>query len=261
MEDLTSLAGIPIYLDGETLVLGESLGERLVTRTRLVDTLREVWMDPSVSGERVVYTTLLEVFASKDKEIFGETGLQHGYVVIPAGRYGREYPKQIGHYHPAAPGTPLGFPELHMVLHGTGHFLLQESEPPYGGIQDAIVVEAKAGDKFCLPPNYGHLVVNPSDTTLVFEGFSARGFVPDYEPYKKQRGGVYYEVAAKGGKAAFIKNEHYHDPPELRRVSASEIPGPEELRNESSCYSAVVSHLGGFAFLRDPTLYREEWQF
>ena len=259
MVDLTGLAGMPIFLDGEALVFHDSVGDAVTVRQRLVDTLKDVWLDPALRGKEVVYTTYLDVFRAEDREIFGEGGLQHGYVVMPSGRYGREYPKLVGHYHPPAPGTSLGYPEVHMVLHGTAHFILQASVPPYEGIRDAVVVEARAGDTFCVPPNYGHIAVNPSDTTLVFEGFFARGFNADYEPFKMRRGAVYYEIEAEGGEEVFVKNGHYPDPPELRKVLSSEIPGPEELRGEVSSYSAVVNHPGGFAFLRDPSLFREQW--
>lgn len=260
MEDLIEVAGLPIYLDGEALILGDAVEGPQVTRRRLADTLKDVWMDPSVGGGNVVYTTYLDVFAPRDKDIFGEKGLQHGYVVVPPGRFGKEFPKQIGHYHPPSPATSLGYPELHMVLHGTAHFILQQSIPPYSAIQDVVVVEASAGDMFCVPPNYGHLVVNPSETTLIFEGFSARGFAAEYEPYLVRRGGAYYEIEGESSGARLVSNSHYIDLPKPRRVLARELRGPAELGGHRSCYEAVVHHPEGFVFLSQPGLYRQEWQ-
>ena len=261
MKDLSHLAGLPLYLDGDGLIFGESLGEVNYTRRRLVNTLKDVWMDSSVSSEERLYTTYLDVYRPEDRRGFEQARLNHGYVVMPPGVYGAEYAKLYGHYHPPAPGTSLTYPEVHMVLHGTGHFLLQKAVPPFEEIQDVILVEARVGDMFLIPPHYGHLTINPADETLVFEGFFARGFKADYEPYRQRRGGAYYEVVGEDGAGSFVANKNYGGLPPLRRALASDVLTMETLRSGPCCYEIVVSHPEEFEFLTDPRKYREEWKF
>jgi glucose-6-phosphate isomerase len=260
VKDLSAWAGLPLYLEGSALVFGGALRDFSAARTRRVDTLAGLWRNPQVRGDQEVYSTYLRVWKPEHQELFDRWNLDHGYVVMSPGLYGREYSKQYGHYHAPAAGTTLSYPEVYAVLHGAGLFLLQESLPPYDEVTDVVVVEAKAGDNFLVPPNYGHLTINPGDSVLVFEGFLYRDLEALYEPYKQRRGGAYYAMVGDDGALHWIANERYGQVPVLREIGADQVSAGQGL-GARACYEQFVERPAEFRFLIEPREFRPEWRF
>jgi len=128
-------------------------------------------------------------------------------VYIPPGVYGGEYVKSSGQYHAILPGHTMATPEIYTVLAGRGHFMLQRSTPPYDEVTDAVLVEADAGETFIVPPDYGHLQINPTDAPLAFSCTVMDPLTSDYEPYRRYRGAIYYEMAE--GPERFAFNPRY----------------------------------------------------
>jgi oxalate decarboxylase/phosphoglucose isomerase-like protein (cupin superfamily) len=50
--------------------------------------------------------------------------------------------------------------ELYEVLKGDAHYLLQRAQNKER-VDEAILVKATRGDKVLIPPNYGHVTINP----------------------------------------------------------------------------------------------------
>jgi glucose-6-phosphate isomerase len=103
---------------------------------------------------------------------------------------------------------------MYEVLEGEAHYLLQRREEERGTekITDVIVVTAKEGDKVIIPPNYGHVTINPSETTLKMANWVARTFSSIYEPIRVKGGAAYFELT----NGEFIKNEKYWAVPDIR---------------------------------------------
>ena len=155
----------------------------------------------------------------QDHNIAMDNNLRYDITVIPPGRLGKELVKTAGHYHPpVSDTTDLTYPEVYEVLKGKAHYLLQKAEN--GKITDAIIVEAEAGDKVIIPPNYGHVTINPTENKeLMMANWVSREFSSIYEPYKECRGAAYYELA--GG--ILIKNEKCGPVPEIRHMKPTNI--------------------------------------
>lgn len=149
-----------------------------------------------------------------DENRIKELGLRYDVTIIPSGTLGVEFVKTAGHYHPCPPDSKLTYPEMYEVLEGEAHYFLQKREETQGveKITDEIVVKAWAGDKVVIPPNYGHVTVNPSETTLKMANWVARTFSSVYEPIKKRGGAAYFELTT----GDFIKNDHYEEVPDIR---------------------------------------------
>jgi glucose-6-phosphate isomerase len=109
---------------------------------------------------------------------------------------------------------------MYEVLEGEAHYLLQKREEERGieKITDVIVVRAKKGDTFIIPPDYGHVTINPSEVTLKMANWVARTFSSIYEPMKRRGGAAYFELAT----GAFIKNERYETVPDIRLLKPSD---------------------------------------
>ena len=143
-------------------------------------------------------------------------------------------------------------PEVYTVLHGTGHFLLQKSAPPYDTIEDAVLVEVQKGETFVVPPDYGHLQINPGREPLIFSYTVMQGMNGVYEPFRRRRGAIYYEMAE--GAERYVFNTQYADRMPLRIVKASEICQVPQLARGAT-YHAIRDLLPELAFLTDPARY------
>jgi glucose-6-phosphate isomerase len=154
-------------------------------------------------------------YSKKDHRKILDLDLRFDYTVIPPNNIGGEPIKTYGHYHPEAV-KGLTYPELYQVVGGRAIFLLQRREN--GRIVEVLAVNAKEGDAVIVPPNFGHVTINPSDEYLITTNWVCRSFSSIYEPYTKLRGACYYYI---GGK--WVKNEKYGVVPEIEFAKPNDI--------------------------------------
>ncbi|MEM2138026.1 MAG: glucose-6-phosphate isomerase family protein [Candidatus Anstonellaceae archaeon] len=124
-----------------------------------------------------------------------------------------EYNKTFGHIHPPSK-SGASWPEVYEVLDGDAHFLLQKVSSL--GVQDAILLSAKKGERFLVPPAYGHVTINPGRKDLVLANLISGDFQSDYSMFANRKGACFYEM--KGGK--IVKNPNYGKDFEVRKVGA-----------------------------------------
>jgi glucose-6-phosphate isomerase len=137
--------------------------------------------------------------------------LRYDVTIIPAKMLGSEFVKTKGHYHIGA------WPELYTVLEGQAIYLLQKKNSS-GGIENAYAVKAEKGDVVIMPPFYGHVTINPSETQeLKMANWISDNCKSDYSDFEKLQGACYYYILQPGsGQATWIKNKNYKSVPELR---------------------------------------------
>ncbi len=147
-------------------------------------------------------------------------GLRYDITIIPPMKLGLEFVKTAGHYHPCVPGSKLTYPEIYEVLEGEAHYLLQQREEAdtNGAITDVILIQAHRGDKVVIPPNYGHVTINPAAGTLKMANWVARSFSSIYDPYKERGGAAYFELTSR----KFVRNERYKAAPAIRFLRPSD---------------------------------------
>ncbi len=192
---------------------------------RTLEEMKEVVFDKRFLASANMDMELYYMFrdVSKDEEDANkikERGLRYDVTIIPPNTLGSEFVKTAGHYHPYLTGSKLTYPEMYEVLEGEAHYLLQKREEE-GGIEkitEVVVVKAKKGDTVIIPPNYGHVTINPSKATLKMANWVARTFSSIYEPMKRRGGAAYFELAT----GAFIKDERYETVPDIRFLKASD---------------------------------------
>jgi len=238
------------------LKFGTSLVEPEV---RWIEELRDVacdmgWME-NVPNIEVYYMYRDLYLTLEHKDTIAEHQLRYDITVIPPLKMGLEYVKTLGHYHPhITPGSPYTYPELYEVLEGEAHYLLQR---PANGrldcIADALIVRARKGDKVVVPPNYGHVTINPSEKPLKMANWVCRSFKSVYEPYKLLHGGVYYELV----RGKFVPNRWYADQPDIRVRSPIEVPELELVR-EKPMYD-LIGEISLLEYLVVPQNY--DWFF
>ena len=238
-------------------------GERtFYPAVRILEELKEVVLDKNFLATADMDTELYYMFraVSKDEEDEREIkdkGLRYDITIIPPNKLGLEFVKTTGHYHPFLPGSKMTYPELYEVLEGEAHYLLQRREQERGTerITDVVVVKAKKGDKVIIPPNYGHVTINPSETTLKMANWVANAFSPIYEPMKRRGGAAYFELT----NGAFVKNAKYGEVPDIRFLRPSDVEKELglnlnlNLSKEAEMYG-LIKQPETLAFLTNPNL-------
>ena len=255
IKDLQNVCGLPVSFDVDAgeLILGAELNTPSYCVRKLHD-LDAVWANPVQDEDRVIYRYTSGLHLDGDEAVWSAANVIYGIVIFPPGVFGGEYVKSSGQYHP--PTTPSGMatPEIYTVLSGVGHFLLQKASPPYARIEDVVLVEVCEGETFVVPPDYGHLQINPSPEPLVFSYAVMDGMKGCYDPFKERRGAAYYVMSdAKDG---HVFNTRYGKQVPLRTVQAAEICQIPDL-NEGVTYQAIRDRLPELKFLTDPTAFPE----
>ena len=191
-----------------------------------------------------LYYMYRDLFLSRaDRDKLLDQDLRYDITIIPPAMLGMEYIKTAGHYHPLAQAGSATYPELYEVLEGEALYLLQNQD-----LSKVVVVNAKAGDKVLVPPNYGHITTNRSNKTLKMANLVARTFSSLYDPIREKHGGAYFFT--KGG---WIKNERCPEAAELERVEA---PDASSLRHfglsKSSEIYPLLRETGKLEYLTNP---------
>lgn len=252
-KNLEKQCGLPVAVDTDTceLILGEGLN-RPTYCTRKRHDLDAVWARPEDGPDRVIYRYTGGLHLDGDEARWTAANVIYGIVVFTPGIFGGEYVKSSGQYHPpAAPGRQAT-PEIYTVLSGTGHFLLQKASPPYEVIEDAVLVEVQAGESFVVPPDYGHLQINPAAEPLVFSYAVMDGMKGQYDAFKARGGAMYFEMADPANR--FVFNPRYDRKVPLRVRRAADLRQLHWLKGPVT-YPVIRDRLPELKFLTDPAAF------
>lgn len=254
--DLEFQTGLPVRIDTETcdFLLGDGLNAPTF-RTRTLHELDPVWANRVDGDDKVIYRYSSPLWFADDAEAWRQAEVGYGIVFFPPGTYGGEYVKSSGQYHAILPRHTMATPEIYTVLAGRGHFMLQRSRPPYDEITDAVLIEVDAGETFIVPPDYGHLQINPTDAPMAFSYTVMVPIKSNYEPYRRFRGAMYYEMAA--GRERFAFNPRYAKRVPLRVIKASALR-QAPLAESKADYAEVRRSLPSLRFLTRPQEFPAE---
>lgn len=187
-----------------------------------------------------------------DLEIIEKNHLRYDITVIPSGLLGIEYIKTAGHYHPKVPGSDATYPEVYQVLEGNATYLLQKRKDENDDrmIEDVIITHAGPGDVVVVPPYYGHVTINESDSDLKMANWVCSDFSSVYDSIKKCRGAAYYLI-----KTGYVRNTEYMHIPDSRYISPKDL---EEfgLIKGHDMYE-LVNDIEKLDFLRSPQNYTD----
>jgi glucose-6-phosphate isomerase len=126
--------------------------------------------------------------------------------------------------------------------------MLQKAAPPYQKIEDAILVKVKAGETFVVPPDYGHLQINPTNEPLIFSYVVMDGMAGVYGPFKELKGAMYYEMDTEDESKRYIFNTNYPEKVALRIIDAGDICQLPYL-NGNVNYHSVKENIHKLEFL------------
>jgi glucose-6-phosphate isomerase len=236
MIDLRATSGLPLEVDDSQPDLALVIGGRLrpgVREERTLADLRPALADPEADGPDPAYYMYRGVgrFSAADGDSRRVYNWRYDVTVFPSGRYGDEYLRTVGHYHPARAGATVAYPEVYEVLHGTALFVLQKVDTYQAGpadvrVADLILLRAEAGEKAMMLPDYGHWTVNTTDQPLIVSNWICDDFSSHYCSVIAARGPCCYVVAGGSG-SQLRRNPAYNDPP--AQISHARTVGVREL--------------------------------
>lgn len=274
MQDLKKESGLSIYLkDDFRLDLDIKLvGGEFSSRT--IRDMKPTLMDKIKINDNPLYYMYRDVHERVDDEKIKSNRLRYDLTVVLPGMIGSEFNKTFGHYHPSS------YPEVYEIISGQALYLLQKPGKNDDEIDEAYLVEAKAGEKVIMPPHFGHITINPFSEPLVMSNWVADDFSSEYELYKKNKGGGFYvtkcqvpnppgaevgishraahrEKSQKNSKFQIVKNEHYKRLPKLIRAK------PKELRQfglefDKPMYLSGGKNINKLKFLTHPENFIKE---
>ncbi len=167
--------------------------------------------------DQTLYLMYRDCVLPQDRQIAQQLHVRYDITVLPPVRLGREYNKTKGHYHSEyRPG--LCYPELYQVLEGQAHVLLQKRDGDT--ITDVVLVIAHEGEIVLVPPNYGHITINPTEKTLKMANWVSTKVESFYEPFEEKGGGAYFVLEGR----QLVPNPRYHALPPVRVERAREYP-------------------------------------
>jgi len=253
--DLQDVCGLAVSFDSDIcdLIFGEGLNSPSYCVRKMRD-LDAVWANKVEGDDQVIYRYTGGLHLKEDASKWAEANVIYGIVMFEPGAFGGEYVKSSGQYHPPTGPTNQATPEIYTVLSGVGHFLLQKAGPPYDKIEDIVMVEVEEGETFVVPPDYGHLQINPSSQPLVFSYAVMDNMKGVYAPFKERQGAAFYEMADPQNR--FKRNTNYDEDIQLRVVQAADLCQLPNL-NENVTYQLIRDNLPELKFLTDSTIFPE----
>lgn len=184
-----------------------------------------------------IYKMYRGVSRVEDKEKITE--IRHDLTSIPAGILNGEFVKTYGHYHPIV--NDLSYPEIYQVINGKAIFILQDNPE---NLQNIYFVFAKTPDIIVIPPNFGHVTINPGQEHLVLANLVFNHFQSIYEPYQKKSGAAYY--VNDDAPISWSINKNYKNIPQPKLVRPINPWGSQYL------YNLLMNESENLHFLAEP---------
>jgi len=261
LADLTPFAGLSVWLDERTGELHFGAGVTSdAAGARLRGDLSGVLRRRHAEGPEVAYRLYRAVRRVEDEPLLAAAGLRYDLTVTLPGRYGDEYVKTVGHYHPRGDGG-TSFPEVYEVVHGRAAFVLQHvddvtAERPR--VAEVWVQLCEAGERILIPPDCGHVTVNVGTTPLVVADLVSLRCGHLYGSFKALRGATTYVLAddASPGGLRLEANGAYVEAPAPRLARGSRWE--PFLTSSEPVYTQFLAAPNDFAFLHRPATVADE---
>ncbi len=190
----------------DTLVFGK---KRVEPKIRTAGEMLPVLCSPEKLGD--LPATAPTYFMYREAARFGS--IRYDITRILAMDLGGERNKTYGHVHPDSE-SGVSWPEVYEVLSGSAHFMMQKMVR--SGVEDAVLLSAKAGERLLIPPGYGHVTINAGKAELILANLVSDNFEADYSLLGERQGACYYEKS--DGK--LVRNGNYGGDFELRKMPA-----------------------------------------
>lgn len=256
MKNLEQQSGLPISLKSNFKLAFRDSSLSAKPEVRHAVDMKEVILDydPSMAKKELYY--MYRNLAQKnDQDKIKNYQLRFDITVMLPTKLGRELNKTKGHYHPNVDKSYLTYPELYQVIFGQAYFLIQRPNNDNSSIiEKCFLIKAQAGDKVVIPPNYGHVTINPGPGPLVMSNWVSDQFDSQYDDYLDHQGCAYYIFKSDKNEFEFEMNQHYSSLPDLNFLRPIDLKQFNLRENEPS-YGDIDEQLTNLDFLNNPDKY------
>ncbi len=173
--------------------------------------LTDVLISPNANGPEIAYW-IFNGITEKNWE---------NMTVLAPGKYGKEFNKTYGHYH------PKDTLETSKFISGDGLYLLQKKHIENkvwidDMVDEVYLVKFNHDEELTIPSEFGHSWSNVGNLPLlVYDDWRIKHSPTDYQSIKKLKGMCFYLVDDNGIK--FIPNPNYKNHPEPKIVTVDEF--------------------------------------
>lgn len=204
---------------------------------RRLDDIKKSLSTEISNGPEKVYGIAMDIYEEEDIQYLKENNLLFGAVVYAKGKLGDEPIRSQGHRHSVSKcGMSTG--ELYEIWSGEAIIYMQEYGTDNPGLCYAI--NAKAGDKVIVPPNWIHATVSANQNEqLAFGAWCVRDYGFDYEEVRAHHGIAYYPVY-KNDILEWENNENYlsseliiKSPRVYDEFGITDLPIYEQFKNDN----------------------------
>ncbi|MFH1257576.1 MAG: glucose-6-phosphate isomerase family protein, partial [Candidatus Micrarchaeota archaeon] len=238
----------------ELLVQGAKHKVDVRTVRQMLDVVYDPLMARRMDFHKPLYYMFRDVKRQEDSALLENSSIRYDITVVPPIMIGQEYNKTYGHYHELAT-QKLTYPELYEVLYGEALYVVQLRQSTVSNeVLKVYLVHAKAGEKVLIPPNFGHVTINPSKTEpLVMANLVEAKFRSEYILYRQKKGAAMYVLEHEK-----LKNRNYHQFPfeevEAKQFDRMVNPVIGTKIEEGNIYQHFLNDPKLFDFLKDPKL-------
>jgi glucose-6-phosphate isomerase, archaeal len=253
MRDLTPVAGMPLGLDQDKLLL--QAGDGIVAlhpERRHVDDVRAMLEDRSGSGPDPLYTVYMGIANRNDAAAIHQQGLIYGSVLYNRGSIGQERLRGQGHVHSLKSGTPFRYSEVFEFWTGTGWVYLQRECAPI--VTRALLVPFQPGDHLVVPFGWIHIVISDGQDIVSFGAWAARDNVLEYDALRVL-GGPSYFLHVDG---SITTNPRYTSVASLKQMRLSALPSLSIPPNRP-LYTIWQEQPDLFDFIANPEALGDVW--
>jgi glucose-6-phosphate isomerase len=253
MKDLSTNVGLNVKLNDQgQLEFSGLLGGEMSKRT--VADMKEVLLNQGIK-DRDLYYMYRDLRLAVDEKTIRENNLRFDLTVILPGKLESEYVKTLGHYHPLKAGSEISYPEVYEVISGRAFYLLQRPKiengiEDFSIIEEAYLVEVRAGEKAIMPPNFGHVTINIDFEPLVMANWVSGNFSSVYGDIKKLQGAGFY-LLIDGKNYKIEKNNRYQPLPELITARPKSLP-EFALEFGQPMYQSGIKAIEKLEYLNNP---------
>lgn len=261
-EDVTAINGFPLLFDTENMDVLTGSSYHFERKLRKLAELESVLYqpaeaDPQQPGYYLFYPQALPESAQK---VLDSMSLTYSLVMMPSLHVGEEFVKTSGHYHPFLEGTKLGYPEVYTQLAGKLLLFLQQRDPEHdNAIVDCRLITMTPGVTVVIPPNYAHVLINPTGSPSLMAGLYGHVFKPDYSMVTERRGLAYYILKDNGSFRA-EENPLYPEHPPLKQMDDTAGTQFEYFDPGVPVWTSFLASPDRYAFLSDGAAAKKQFQ-
>ncbi len=238
-----------VTLDKYRLIFG---GREIKPSVRKLGEMKDVLLDNVINAsnkDEPLYYMYRSSICAEHEQAFVKSEIRYDITVLNSAKLGRELNKTLGHFHPVV-HDGLSYPEIYEVLSGEAIYILQKQAKGYYSVK---IIHAKEGEKVLIPPNYGHVTVNPLDRDLVMANLVSSKFSSLYEPVREKRGMAVYIL-----EDSFKVNGNY----DYANIEVEFSKNRFKVPIKRTLYDAFLSNPYKFDYLNEPKIldgkYKDE---